>query len=181
MRDVWFVVLPAIIIIASVRPVSSIDKRIKIKKAQVLVASIIVGLVVIFFVHHRKLTENGLNEAVAKIFPATAVEIVKTRGYSGTLYNDFNWGGYLIWNLPQLPVSMDGRGNVHGDKRIERSIKTWKGEHDWADDSELVQSKLVIAPINRPLASLLRFDKRFDLVYEDDVAVLFIAKIATTK
>jgi hypothetical protein len=181
MRDVWFVVLPAIIIIASVRPVPSIDSRFKIKKFQMLVAFVITCLVVIFFVHKRKLTENGLNDAVAKNYPVAAVEIIKTRGYTGSLYNHFDWGGYLILNLPQLPVSMDGRSNVHGDKRIERSIKTWKGEHDWADDSELAQSKLVIAPINMPLASLLRFDKRFDLVYEDDVAVLFIAKPVTTK
>jgi hypothetical protein len=27
-----------------------------------------------------------------------------------------------------------------------------------------------------PLTSLLRFDKRFDLVYEDKVAALFVAK-----
>jgi hypothetical protein len=181
MRDVWFVVLPAIIILASVHPAPSIDNRIKIKKSQMLLAFVITCLVVIFFVHKRKLTENGLNEVVAKHYPAAAVEIVKTRGYTGSLYNQFNWGGYLIWNLPRIPVSMDGRTNIHGDKRIEQSIKTWKGEHDWTDDSELAQSKLVIAGINMPLASLLRFDLRFNLVYEDSVAAVFIAKPVLSK
>ncbi|OTE97463.1 hypothetical protein BCS42_05505 [Crenothrix sp. D3] len=181
MRDVWFVVLPAIIIIASVRPAPSIDKRIKIKKSQMLVAFIISCLVVIFFVHHRKLTENGLNDAVAKVYPAAAVEIVKTRGYTGSLYNYTNWGGYLIWHLPQLLVSMDGRTQLHGEERIEKSLKTWRGAHDWADNSELAQSKLVIAQINMPLASLLRFDQRFNLVYEDSVAAVFIAKPVLSK
>ena len=176
MRDVWFVVISAIIIIASSHPASSIDKRIEIKKAQILVAFIIVCLVVIFFVHNRKLTEAGLNDAVAKNYPVATVEIVKTRAYTGSLYNNYAWGGYLIWNLPHLLVSMDGRAQLHGDKRIEQSIKTWNGARDWSKDSELAQSKLVIADINTPLASLLRFDKRFDLVYEDSVAVVFIAK-----
>ncbi|MEY3881258.1 MAG: hypothetical protein RIQ94_2054, partial [Pseudomonadota bacterium] len=181
MRDVWFVVISAIIIIASSRPAPLIDNRFKIKKAQMLVAAVIVGLVVIFFAHKRKLTENELNDAMPKIYPTAAVEIIKTRGYLGPLYNHYNWGGYLIWQLPQLLVSMDGRGNVYGDEKIVRSLKIWNGTHDWANDSELAQSKLVIADVNMPLASLLRYDKRFDLVYEDDVAVLFIAKLATTK
>ncbi|MEY3786447.1 MAG: hypothetical protein RLZ75_652, partial [Pseudomonadota bacterium] len=180
-RDVWFVVISAIIIIASSRPAPLIDNHFKIKKAQMLVAAVIIGLVVIFFVHTRKLTENGLNDAVAKSYPTAAVEIIKTRGYSGPLYNHYNWGGYLIWQLPDLLVSMDGRGNAYGDEKIVRSVKIWNGARDWADDSELAQSKLVIADVNMPLASLLRYDKRFDLVYEDDMAVLFIAKPATTK
>ncbi|MEY3882549.1 MAG: hypothetical protein RIQ94_3345, partial [Pseudomonadota bacterium] len=181
MRDVWFVVISAIIIIASSRPAPLIDNRFKIKKAQMIVAAVIVGLVVIFFVHTRKLTENGLNAAVAKSYPTAAVEIIKTRGYSGPLYNHYNWGGYLIWQLPELLVSMDGRGNAYGDEKIVRSIKIWNGARDWADDAELAQSKLIIADVNMPLASLLRFDKRFDLVYEDDMTVLFIAKPTTTK
>jgi hypothetical protein len=180
-RDVWFVIISAIIIIAASRPAPLIDSRFKIKKAQILVAAVIVGLVVIFFAHKRKLTENGLNDALAKSYPTAAVEIIKTRGYLGPLYNHYNWGGYLIWQLPQLLVSMDGRGNIYGDERVVRSLKIWNGIHNWADDFELAQSKLVIADINMPLASLLRYDKRFDLVYEDDVAVLFIAKPAITK
>ncbi len=178
-RDIWFVVLTAIIIIASSRPAPSTGNRFKIKKEQMLLAAAIIGIAVILLVRKQKLTEDGLTDAVAKVYPAAAVEIIKARGYSGPLYNDFLWGGYLIRHLPHLLVSMDGRANLHGDVRIERSIKTWNGEHDWADDPELAQSRLVIADINMPLASLLRFDKRFDLVYEDKVAALFIAKPAS--
>jgi|WetSurSiteA1Bulk_404760.scaffolds.fasta_scaffold01367_6 hypothetical protein len=180
-RDMWFVVIAAIIIIASVRPAPSIDSCLKIKKTQMLVAVAIVSLVVIFLVQKRKLTDDGLNDAIAKIYPAAAVNIVKTRGYTGPLYNSYDWGGYLIWNLPNLLVSMDGRTQLHGDERVKHSSKTWNGARDWADDAELAQSKLVIAAISMPLASLLRYDKRFDLVYEDSVAVLFVAKSVLTQ
>jgi len=103
----------------------------------------------------------------------------KHAAYSGPLYNHYNWGGYLIRHLPHLLVSMDGRNQIYGDERVERSIKTWNGARDWADDPELSQARLVIADVNMPLASLLRCDKRFNLVYEDDVAALFIAKPAS--
>jgi len=179
LRDIWFVVLSAVIIIATSRPAPSAGNRFKIKKAQIPIAAAIVGIIVILLVRKQKLTEEGLTDAVAKVYPAAAVEIVKTRGYSGPLYNHYNWGGYLIRHLPHLLVSMDGRNQIYGDERVERSIKTWNGARDWADDPELSQARLVIADVNMPLASLLRCDKRFNLVYEDDVAALFIAKPAS--
>lgn len=180
-RDVWFVVLTAVFIIASSRPSPSIGRRFKLKKAQLLLAASVVSLVVILIARKYKLTEEGLTDAMSKSFPTAAVEIVKTRGYPGPLFNPYVWGGFLIWKLPHLPVSMDGRAQLHGDERIERSLKTWNGAHDWADDSELAKARLVIADVNMPLASLLRFDKRFALVYEDSVAVLFIAKPVSIK
>jgi hypothetical protein len=92
----------------------------------------------------------------------------------GPLYNDFNWGGYLIWRLPELRVSIDGRTNLYGDGRIARSNATWSGVHDWQTDSELTQARLVIGYVNAPLSSLLRSDSRFRLVYEDELAVVFV-------
>ena len=104
-----------------------------------------------------------------------AAAFVEKQGYPGPLYNHFNWGGYLIWRLPQLPVSMDGRTNLHGHKRIARSLKTWGGASDWNSDTELTSSRLVIAGMNNALTSILRMDPRFRLVYEDTVAAVFVS------
>jgi hypothetical protein len=70
-------------------------------------------------------------------------------------------------------VTLDGRNPLHGDARIWQSIRTWGGHPDWASDPELATAALVIADINTPLSSLLRYDPRFALVYEDHVAAVF--------
>jgi hypothetical protein len=70
---------------------------------------------------------------------------------------------------------MDGRMNVHGDQRIERSVKTWSGLKGWESDPELMKARLVIGDANHALTNLMRTDSRFKFVYEDDVAVVFIA------
>jgi hypothetical protein len=32
----------------------------------------------------------------------------------GPIFNDFDWGGFLIYALPEFKVTIDGRINVHG-------------------------------------------------------------------
>ena len=68
-----------------------------------------------------------LREAVGEKFPAEAAAFIEKQGYVGSIYNHYDWGGYLIWRLPDLRVVMDGRANLHGDERILRSLKTWAG------------------------------------------------------
>lgn len=175
-RDLWFVVVAAAIIIASIGTRESPAERFPMTtlRASLVSAAILITLAGVAW--FRNISEGHLEEAVAKIYPVSAAAAVEQHAYPGPLYNHLNWGGYLIWRLPNLPVSMDGRTNLHGDKRIERSVKTWTGAQDWASDPELTAARLVIADVNLALTSLLRLDPRFELVYEDKVAAVFVAR-----
>jgi hypothetical protein len=112
---------------------------------------------------------------VAKQYPVNAAKFIQKNKISGLLFNHYNWGGFLIWSLPELSVSMDGRSNLHGDMRIERNRRTWWGLPGWNTDPELTQAKVVIGPIDLPLSTLLRTDARFKLCYEDSVAAVFVS------
>jgi hypothetical protein len=57
--------------------------------------------------------EDGvpLNPLVSRFYPAQAVEFIDSSGLRGRMYNDYDWGGYLIWKLyPSCQVFIDGRG-----------------------------------------------------------------------
>jgi hypothetical protein len=133
------------------------------------------GLIVVLFmtVKARSLSEATLQEEVAAHFPVKAVDYVKGHQLAGPLYNHFNWGGYLIDALPEMPVAIDGRTNLHGDTRIIRFERTWNGLPGWKTDPELDQARVIIAHRGMPLSGLLRDDARFRLVYEDKVACVF--------
>jgi hypothetical protein len=47
---------------------------------------------------------------------------------------------------------------------------------DWASDPELAAAHLVIAGVNWALASPLRLASRFERIYEDAVASVFISR-----
>jgi hypothetical protein len=70
-------------------------------------------------------------------------------------------------------VAIDGRTNVHGDDRVGHFGDVWMGKPEWAWDAELLQANVVLAKKDRALASLLRLDARFKVVYEDVQAVVF--------
>ena len=42
-------------------------------------------------------------------YPKQAVAYLKQHGCRGNLYNDYDYGGYLIWKLPSVPLYIDGR------------------------------------------------------------------------
>ncbi len=175
-RDSWFVVIVAVAIISSAHSVARTATLHILSRTAAFIVVAAVGVLLLTAVRTSHLSEGNLQSSVARTYPAGAAQIVEERGYRGPLYNDFDWGGYLMWRLPGLPVSIDGRSNIHNAERIKQTLKTWNGESNWESDPELAAARVVIAQKNLPLTQLLRLDSRFGLVYEDPVAVVFIAK-----
>lgn len=175
-RDAWFAIVPAVVILAMASRKPFSERPYTLSTTQILATSLAIMLTCLLVVRGRGITEENLHETVSGRYPKAAAAFVARHGYPGPLYNHFDWGGFLIWQLRALPVSMDGRTNLHGDKRIERSVKTWAGRRDWASDPELSAARLVIASPDQALYSLLRLDPRYRLVYEDKVAAVFASR-----
>jgi hypothetical protein len=136
--------------------------------------TLVVALGVMCILGYRGFSEAKIHENTGKLYPVEAATFVEEQGYTGSLYNHFNWGGYLLWRLPHLKVSMDGRANVHGDERIKQSILTWNGGSHWREDLELDRAEVVIAQKDMALSSLLRLDPRFQKTFQDETAVVFV-------
>ena len=173
-RDVWVMATVAAAILAPT--IARREKAaIRLPRFATAVAALAAGMVVL--AGFRALHENHakLQTQLAKTMPVQAVETVRAKGYGGPLFNDYNWGGYLIWAL-RMPVSIDGRAAFYGDQRIDRSIDTWSAQPDWASDAQLTKAGLVIGPAKAALNQVLRMDPRFQVVYEDKVAVVFVRR-----
>ncbi len=172
-RDVWVAALASITIIALLRPKPEAAMWEGLTKPRLLVIFLLGCLAAFLIAKRYNLSESALQKDVENNYPVAAARFVEERRYPGPLYNHFNWGGYLIWRLPHLPVSIDGRTNLYGAEYIGHSLGLWGGKPGWATDPELGAAGVVIAQANMPLCALLRFDQRFELVYEDAVAVVF--------
>lgn len=48
--------------------------------------------------------------------PFRAVQWIKDNKPPGPIFNSYNWGGYLTWELREYPVFIDGRADLYGDE-----------------------------------------------------------------
>jgi hypothetical protein len=173
-RDVWVMAVVGAMILAS--SITGSEKAaMRLPKWAPAVAVLAAGLAVLAGSRVMRVNNAQLETQLAKNLPVSAVEAIRAKGYAGPLYNNYNWGGYLVWAL-RMPVSIDGRQNLYGDQRIDRSLATWNAEPDWASDAQLTSAGVVIGPVKAPLTQLLRMDPRFQLMYEDKVAAVFVAR-----
>ncbi len=157
----------------NVRPISASVRFVLTPRRWALVTAVLAGLMLLI-AWKRDLSAENLRQKVAGVFPVEAAAAIAERGYEGPLFNDFNWGGYLIWSLPQLPVVLDGRTNLHGEERILRIGNTWAAGPRWRDDPDLAGAGVILADAQSPLAGVLVLDVRFQLVYQDALACVFV-------
>lgn len=184
-RELWFLVLASVAILANRRaarggrvPEAASENPLRLTwKQRAALAACLAGWIGLL-AWQRGLSEENMQRKVAGVFPVAAAAVVAEHGYPGPLFNDFNWGGYLIWSLPHLPVALDGRTNLHGDERIFRIGNTWAAGPGWRDDPDLAAAGVVIADAHSPLGNVLALDDRFQLVHEDPVARVFIRRQA---
>jgi hypothetical protein len=55
------------------------------------------------------LSLSGEKWETAKEYPREAVTFIKNNPKEGRIFNAYNWGGYLIWKLPEHKTFIDGR------------------------------------------------------------------------
>jgi hypothetical protein len=166
-RDLWFGLLTAVAVLRG--PVCRLIRW--------EVPATVAG---VFLVVRTVAAIGGLqNTTEPDRYPMAAVSHVRANDYPGPLFNDFNWGGYLIWALPEYPVSIDGRTNVYGDARLFTAYRTWEETDAWRDDKDFARANLIVGPVERPelgLVRSLRSRPDWRLVYEDDVSVVFVRR-----
>lgn len=173
-RDVWITAISAAAILGAGLPArrGTNDKAPAWAQGCSAVTALIAMTLSVVGLH---LSSARLQALLAEKMPLRAVEFIRASHAPGPVFNPYDWGGFLIWQL-QEPVSIDGRAALYGDALIDRSLSTWNGGPSWAADPALRSARVVIAPKGTPLVQLLRGDPRFAVAWQDPVAVVLTAR-----
>jgi hypothetical protein len=180
MRDAWFVSMAAAFVIAeAVRERESnataegaSDRR--IWEPIGYAAAVSVALALSFgFAIRRDISTPALINDIDGVYPIRATEFVRESNLQGPMYNSFNWGGFLIFNLRDQPVSIDPRTDLYGDDGVRRSVATTDAIN-WQADPDLLRANFVLVERKFPLASALANDPGYRLVYQDHLATVFV-------
>jgi hypothetical protein len=179
-RDSWFCALPALAIIGD-RDASEIKEEALPRLRKLAFAAVTAFLTVAVFVllsWDSKTNNATLARAVAAYFPVNASAFVQAHWSEPRIYNDMNWGGFLIWALPDSPVAIDNRPDLYGDDTLSHFFLVQQGALDWKTDPDLNAAQVVLLNRQTPLSKLLARDERFHSVYEDPLAIVFTPNTA---
>ena len=115
------------------------------------------------------------SDAELREYPSVAVAFVQANQLAQPIYNEYAWGGYLIWRLyPDYKVYIDGRADVYGDSMIDEFLDIHEGSPTWRQKLNQRGIRTVLVKPDVPLASLLREDREWHNVFEDKQAVIFV-------
>lgn len=119
-------------------------------------------------VNHPALMDGYLRQS----YPVEQVEYLKTHQPIGRVFNEYAWGGYLTWALPEYPVFVDGRTDLFGDEIIGEWLQVVAAQPGWQAILERWQVRLVLVEPGQPLAQELA-RSGWKLLSGSEVAVLY--------
>jgi hypothetical protein len=106
--------------------------------------------------------------------PLKAVAYMKAHQISGNTFTEPNvWGGYLIWEMPENPVFIDGRIDMYGDQFVEDYLAINRGLADWREPFDHYCVKVAIVKPKSPLGRQICDSPNWQKVYEDEMTLVF--------
>jgi hypothetical protein len=116
-----------------------------------------------------------LEQQVGAHFPVRAVEFIRGQGLQGPMLNDYNWGGYLIWAMPEKKVFIDTRADIFDWTGVFREYQAWMMLQE-PPTKVLDKYGIRFCLLQRriPLAFVLPYLPGWRQVYNDEVSVIFV-------
>lgn len=116
-----------------------------------------------------------LAEDVAHYYPVKAIGPLQSlvREQPGRVWNDYLWGGYLIWTCRGIPVFIDSRVDVFEYNGIVREYLDFANLKDPLERLDQERIRYVFLSTQAPVTYLLKRSPAWRVRYSDDVAILF--------
>jgi hypothetical protein len=136
----------------------------------VLIVAILLGIV--SAIPSRK----DLAKLASKQFPVAAVSYLRDHSVAGPMYNDYGFGGYLLWALgPAHKVFIDGRGDFYEQAGVFQDYISVQDIHP--DALAILRTYHVNSCIiqrTSALATLLRASPDWKEIYKDPLSSIFV-------
>ncbi len=105
-------------------------------------------------------------------YPEAALSMLDS---SQRIFTNDEWGDYLIYQLyPHgTPVFVDGRSDFYGPDFGEAYLDLMRVKYDWQEKLDKYGVDTVVLPPSAALASTLKESRRWKVVYDDGIAIVF--------
>jgi hypothetical protein len=119
------------------------------------------------------LTPQMIDKAQKQIAPVRAVEWIRQNHLTGPMINSYNWGGYLLWTLPEEPIFVDARTDLYDDEFLRQYFQVMQIRPGWQDVLDRHGVRLALVERDSFLAAMLATQTEWRMAYSDDQAVIW--------
>ena len=145
-----------------------VSKPLPGRLTKILNITIVILVFVVIFFHSISLSSSALTN---QYFPSGAVAWINDNRPQGRLFNSYNWGGYLTWELQDYPLFIDGRADLYGHE----IIKQWEQIIQATDEGFTLLDEwdiqlILVEPEMKIVDALPK--NEWSVLYQDDVSIL---------
>lgn len=173
-HDRWVVALTAVAIVADSCTKAAVELPPFKWGAEKLIA---LGLAFVIFLAAAAQVPSDrelLAGSIGRMFPVQASNYIRQNQLPQPLLNEYQWGGFLTWYLPQYPVAIDTRTDLYGDDLNLAYFKLVNAYIPVESDPSFARAQTIILRRNSGLAAAIAALPQFSTVYSDDLATVFV-------
>jgi hypothetical protein len=170
-RETWMIVVASVGIIGDALAMDAAT-RIRNPRWPRLVTAACVVVAVGFAASRIPASGELLNHA-ADALPVRACEFIRMNHLPGPIFNTIEWGDFLTWELPEYPVAIDTRLDAYREWS-SLYFAVIEGEAPLETDSAFVGAQAILLDTNSALAKALINFPNFKVVYQDNLATVFV-------
>ena len=152
----------------------SISTEIQAKPALIVNWIMLIVILLLALVRISEPVTVAANEEFqAKELPVGAVDYLLAERPLGPIFNDYNWGGYLIWRTPEYPVYVDGRTDLYDDEFLTDYLRIDFAHESWQEKLAKDDINLAVISVESPLAKAMTAADNWQILYQDEMALIF--------
>jgi hypothetical protein len=135
----------------------------------------VAGLALVVICAKPSVAGNWSTQILTNRVPAAAIEFVRQHpeNVTGEMFNEYGWGGYLLWAMPERKVFIDGRNDFFGKELCEEFNTVDRTKPGWEAVLKKYNVGWTLLQPQHPLNALLALDAGWEPVYADEVAVIY--------
>jgi hypothetical protein len=172
LKHIRFLMLTGIVLPPILAPqlgrLSTYDPRRERRLLNGMIIAVVAALVVVKFPSNRELESQ-----IEAFFPAAAVNYLSTHPQPGNMFNQYEWGGYLEWKLPQAKTFIDSRTDIFEYRGVltdYAAISTLREPQELLDRYQI---GYILYAADSPLSSFLSRSPHWQCVFRDGQSVIY--------
>lgn len=140
-----------------------------------LILLVVAGLVLVRLVQSSDVAVNERDQA--DYLPIDALTYLQETDLPGPIFNNYNWGGYIIWHLPQYPVFVDGRTDLFDDEFLRQYLSIYMGNAGWDEKLDFFGINLAIIEPDSGLAQEMERSDDWGKAYSDAISAVYTRQL----